>query len=241
MDEETDSQMDNLDLEAQEDVDQQDDGSIDPSDIEEKSKEELIEMLRQNQEEAKQQKSSYDNLRSVHDRQMTEVREQIAEMRGALSVKKEDNVDDSEAQGKFDAEWAEKINENPGEATMQFARGLMSDVLTQVRKELNDSLSGVKSQVETLDPEFLANRKQVESLMKEDGLTRQQALSVAKKMAPKVSQPGRAAIPGKVQTGTKTTAPSESMSFDDTNLDVMRFLGVDPKEIATELLKERSA
>lgn len=231
---EPDADMDNADG-TQGQIEGNDEGS-EASPYSGKSAEELTSMLQAAEAESAKSKDQYDNYRSMSDRKFGEMNNKFSNLEGKLSMVAEKDTDES--QSKFDEEWAEKINENPA-AAMDFFRGAMGDFMNKVYEKVEEKVNGVSSKVESIDPSYLAHKEDVDRLMSEDGLTRPQALKIAKRYAPKVQSPPRGQIPEGINSnGTKQSAVVSTFNPGYGTDDVFKNLGLDKEEILKEVMAD---
>ena len=200
-----------LDPDAGEVVDEggDDDGSTKADPYRDMPKEDIVKQLQS-------QEKQYKEIRSLHDRQMNELREQqkqqfevlkqIAETRGAQSQDATPSLDDSE----FVEKWAEQIapdDPDRGKATIQFMRGIMGDALSRMEAENKTLRSTIESRLTQSDPDYVRHKAVVDELVG-DGMSMDKAISFAKRHGggQPAAQPGVTQPPGRVAAGTRVAS-----------------------------------
>ena len=186
-----------------------DDGSTRADPYRDMPKEDVVKQLQS-------QEKQYKEIRSLHDRQMNELREQqkqqfdvlkqIAEVRGVQSQDTTPAVDDSE----FVEEWAEKIapdDPDRGKATIQFMRGVMGDALSRMEVENKTLRATIEDRLTQSDPDYVRHKAVVDELVN-DGMSMNKAISFAKRHGggQPAAQPGTIQPPGRVATGTRVAS-----------------------------------
>ena len=206
------------------------DQDFDEDSYEDTPKEELVKRLQS-------QEKQYKEIRSLHDRQMNELREsqkqqfevlrQLAESRGAQPPEAAPQVDDDS----FVEEWAEKIapdDPERGKATIEFMRGVMGDALTRIEQENQQLRTRLEGRLTQQDPDYVRHKAFVDELVK-DGMPMDKAVSFAKRHAggKPAAQPGDVQPPGRVAAGTRAApsgASSSPIELDPATRNMMRMV-----------------
>jgi len=172
-----------LDPDAGEVVDEggDDDGSTKADPYRDMPKEDIVKQLQS-------QEKQYKEIRSLHDRQMNELREQ---------QKKQFEVLKQIAPSAPDR----------GKATIQFMRGIMGDALSRMEAENKTLRSTIESRLTQSDPDYVRHKAVVDELVG-DGMSMDKAISFAKRHGggQPAAQPGVTQPPGRVATGTRVAS-----------------------------------
>jgi hypothetical protein len=204
-------------------------GEADPGALEDVSKEDLVARL-------KSQEKRYDDLRSLHDRQMNQLRDQqkeqfeilkqLAAQKTAQPEAPAQEVDD----GAFVEEWAEKISpDDPekGKATIAFMRGVMGDALARMERQNAELRQQLEGKLTKQDPDYKRHQKVVDELVAE-GMPFEKAIGFAKKYGKgaAAAQPGTAVPPGRVATGSRAVGATSNgaVEIDPMTANMMRMV-----------------
>ena len=211
------------------------------------SKEDLVELL-------KGQEKKYDGLRSTHDRQYNELREQSKEQFAILKQFVEQKgeqppvaapvVDDAA----FVEEWAEKIapdDPERGKAIIDYLRGGIGDGLALMRAENAELKASLEGKLTQQDPEYKRHQKVVDELV-EGGMPFDKAVDFVKKnmKSSAAAQPGTVQPPGRVATDTRSvpgSTPIGTIQPDAATAAMMRMvagqLGKDAQKFTNDITK----
>ncbi len=171
----------------------------------------LVEMLQERDKELSASKEQYTNLRSVHDKHYNEQNTEMGRLKGmmeAMQAGQAQNQGNSlEDQSNFDQEWIDKISDDPGKNTIEFFRGMMSELMSEMDNKINGVSSTVNDKFLQLDPTFKENQELVEQISNEYGIDKAAAVKIAAKFAPKTTkQPGAVNAPGRVSGDSNAVA-----------------------------------
>lgn len=190
------------------------------------------------QAELQLKSKSYDELRSMNDRRFNELQEKLKALEATKTPAKPE-VDEN-----WEAEWEEKINQDPGKNVKAFVRGVAADMMAEVDRRVQDRLRDIDGKLLDVDPDYRARKADIERVQTTYGISREAATQIVMKelkptgpSTPPANQP-----PGRM-TGERgrpsTTAPHvETVVFGDNEQAVLRFLGIDQKKIAEIIGRE---
>lgn len=194
----------------------------------------------------RQVEERYDNLRSHTDRVSTKNHDlelENAKLKAQfelLQSQQQRGVSPEAAareQEDFDKNWRTQLVEDPGKA-IDFFRGTARELREQIRQEvladLKREVGGLASRLEEFDPDYRAHKDAVDSLMKDLGLSRQQATAVAKRMAPAQPANQRSTPPGRVEGQGRVTSEDDevaSFTIPPGELAMMRSMGLNDDAI----------
>lgn len=152
---------------------------------------------------------------------ITKLAMQNAELKGRLDIlekmteKKEESHSPEEQQAR-DKELIERLENGGSEAVLQIIREGLLDVVNLSKSEIAKLKSDIETLVDERDPSIQKNREKVDQLVKEYGMTRQNAVKFLKthKLAEDMNDDGqdsgirverRAQIPGRTASGRATS------------------------------------
>lgn len=170
----------------------------------------LRERLSTVEAERNQKDKSYRELQSLHDRQYNEQKERSIRMETELNMLKNtvmsqptEDAWNPEQQAKFEEEWRNKINDKP-DLAMDYAQAVAHEVRESILKELDKRHAATRQEWITKDNFYQANKDAVDTIVKEDGVTLEQAISIHKRYTQNsVKQPGIPTPPGRTDTALK--------------------------------------
>lgn len=176
------------------------------------SKEQLAERLQSREK-------SYDELRSLHDRQMSELREQqnalnqkIVESLERQSAARAEPAQPQKSPEELYEEWGEKFMPDDPEMGARIAR-IVDTVgtarMSEVQSALREMKGSTAQQLTALNPDYRQHKATVDELTAE-GMGFDAALAFAKKHATgqPAAQPGNPAVPGRTATDTRANPAS---------------------------------
>jgi hypothetical protein len=195
--------------------------------------------MEQLQAELQLKTQSYDELRSMNDRRFNELQSELKALREAAQAPAKPAVDEN-----WEAEWEEKINQDPGKNVKAFVRGVASDMMAEVDRRVQDRLRDIDGKLLEVNPEFRARKADIERIQKDYGISREAATKIVlnelKPSGP--STPPANQPPGRM-TGERgrpaNAAPHvETVVFGDNEQALLRYLGIDQKQMAETLGRE---
>jgi len=208
----------------------------------------------------KSKDKQYSELRSTHDRQMNQLRDESKEQFALLTKLVEQKGEQPPAAAPvdndaFDETWAEKISpDDPerGKAIIDFLRGTMGDGVAMMKAENAELKASLEGKLTQQDPDYKRHQKVVDELV-EGGMPFSKAVDFVKKnmKSSAAAQPGTVQPPGRVATDTRSvpgSAPTGAIQPDAGTAAMMRMvagtLGTDTKKfvdgIASSVAKERA-
>lgn len=142
---------------------------------------------------------------SVSDRQYNEHAKELAELRGRLEGMQTGAGSNLVDQKEFDAELAERIaNDTDGKTTLQIMREMMGEIRQDVLSEIKRTQATVKESLLESNSVYRDNRETIDEIMKDSGVSKEAAIKIFEKFAPKkTSQPGRVQAPGRTNGNTQ--------------------------------------
>jgi len=161
-------------------------------------------------------KKSYDNLRPEFTRTTQEnaaLREEQARLKGQLELlasQQSRGVDREQAvreQAEFDERWKALLAEHP-EDSVEFYRGVAGELQASIQHELGRIRADMESKLESFDPVYRENAKDIDALVKA-GMTRRDARLAIETLKPKkvaAEGPPRIRAPGRVEQQAATDA-----------------------------------
>lgn len=139
---------------------------------------------------------------------------ELAELKGRQAAIETQTVkaENPREQGESAAEYKERVNAildeirnsaDPEQKRFELTKGMVLDNSAYLEKKFGEKIAELESKLELVDPDYVANRDEVDRLVKEvPGITRSQAQKIVKLQADKAKEhgggqpPKRAKVPG---------------------------------------------
>jgi hypothetical protein len=202
----------------------------------------------------------YQSLRSMEDRRYGKLQEQLVDTQRQMAkilevATKRSDVPSTDAvrqlqesQMRFNDEWAEKIEREPGKATVAYMQAALGEMIERFNALMSEKVSGLdgtlNQRLMSLDPVYRSNQKQIDEMSEEFGLSRDKAISLFKKLNPAASGKPKSAVsavPGRTADGGRSVSgkgPKPSpLVLDGTQAQIMKMIGLDGDALARVLQK----
>ena len=216
-------------------------------DYSEMEQEKLIEMLQEKDGELSKSKKSYEEYRSMNDRQSGELRERLARLEGTLSAQPKQQEAEVDYDG-LTKDLREQLDEDPTKAAdmivqlTQEVNALMSEREKSLQQSFEEKLA---SKLAGMNPVYKEHKDTVDELVG-TGMSLDQAMSFVEKHmgSSKVKQPGTPNPPSVVTAGRTTGGKGNVGSVDipKFEMETFRLAGLsedDIKQIAKEAAEEQ--
>lgn len=198
----------------------------------------LVDLLKERDNELSQAKKSQKNLQSLHDRHYNDTTKEMAKLAAKIELlesQKDRGIDPAQAmqeQADFDEKWRKEIGEDPTKS-IDFVRGVMSDVVSSIRGDLDKFRKELKGEISSRDSYYKQHKDVIDAIAKDGNMDIESALRLHEKHFKSekqtVAQPGKVQAPGRTSDGKRrsdSVAPKQLRKLDELAETIFRMAGV---------------